>query len=100
MADPRHSGAYVMARRRFIAAHPPGTPCVLCGLPIDTTLSGNDPRGPSVEHTMPVRHYPEHALDVTLWRLCHRRCNNQQGGRVARDGRSSRQWDRPPERRW
>ena len=85
MTDPRHTGAYVMARRAFIRSSANGTPCSLCGRAIDTTLSGNAPWGPTIEHTVPVRHAPELALDTTLWRLAHRRCNNRQGGAASRD---------------
>jgi 5-methylcytosine-specific restriction endonuclease McrA len=71
-----------MARRRWINQHPPGTPCSLCGRPVDTTLSGNHPQGPTVEHTVPVRTHPHLALEQHLWRLAHRRCQDRQGALV------------------
>ncbi|MGE3813487.1 MAG: hypothetical protein AB7I24_18255 [Candidatus Nanopelagicales bacterium] len=83
--DPRHSSAYVMRRRRFIKAQPVGTPCALCGEPIDTRLPGTHPAGPTIEHVVPVRHRPDLALDDTLWALAHKSCNDHQGGRAAHD---------------
>ena len=99
--DPRRTGPYITARRRFIARHPNGSPCFMCGRPVDTRLSGNAPDGPSVEHTLPVRDHPHLALEVDLWRLCHRRCNDRQGAEVTN---AARRGERPqagtPSRDW
>jgi 5-methylcytosine-specific restriction endonuclease McrA len=83
--DPRWSSAYQRKRRAFIADHPPGSPCCHCGDEVDTTLSGNHPWGPTVEHTVPVRNRPDLALDISLWQLSHRKCNDRQGGRSTRE---------------
>ena len=47
----------------------------MCGGPVDTSVSGNHPAGPTVEHSRPVRHHPEQALDQSLWRRAHRSRN-------------------------
>lgn len=52
---------------------------------------------------MPVRDYPHLALEVDLWRLVHRRCNDRQGAEVTNalrrgqrpgSGTPSRDWGR------
>jgi hypothetical protein len=102
--DPRRSSAYVMARRRWINAQPNGTPCALCGRPVDTSQSGNAPWGPTVEHRLPVRSHPELALDQSWWALAHRKCSDRQGAQVANAIRRSKRAPSGPsvprQRRW
>jgi hypothetical protein len=95
--DPRHTYPYQRARARFIKSQPNGTPCSMCGKPIDTSLRGDDPAGPTIEHTVPVRDAPEVALDVTLWRLAHARCQGQQGAYATHDRRRGRNAPVTPE---
>ena len=81
--DPRRSSAYVLARKRWLRQQYDGSPCALCGLPVDVSLPGTHPLGPTVEHTLPVRSHPHLALDVNLWALAHKRCQDRQGARVS-----------------
>lgn len=108
LPDPRATRRYRNARKAFIAQHIPGSPCCLCGHPIDTTLPGNVPAGPTVEHRIPVRRLrlmvgttPElQALvcDTSTWGLAHRRCQDKQGGRASRETQGQRMLR--PEREW
>lgn len=93
LRDPRSSGTYSRTRRAWLAQYrgQPGT-CALCGQPVDTSLSGNHPAGPTVEHLLPIRQILATvdtnsaaltlACDVTLWALAHRRCQARQGAAV------------------
>lgn len=66
--------------------------CCLCGEPVDATLPGTAPRGPTVEHTLPVRRILamsrswDEALalvcDTSLWLLAHKVCQDRQGAAV------------------
>lgn len=49
--------------------------CHVCGLPVDKTLSGRHPLGPTVDHLVPVAAGGTH--DRANLRLAHARCNNQ-----------------------
>ena len=101
--DPRHGYAYQKLRAAFVRSQTTGTPCSLCGRPIDTTLSGRLPWGPTVEHTVPVRERPDLALDVAHWRLAHRRCQSQQGAHATNGTASAGRSPDPrvrPSRAW
>ena len=90
MRDPRSHRRYVTTRRHWLNGYQggPGT-CCLCGNPVDTSLPGTDPHGPTIEHTLPIRdilalarddaHALALACDTSLWQLAHRRCQARQG---------------------
>jgi hypothetical protein len=91
MRDPRTSGRYKRLRAEYIARHPIGTACCLCGRPIDTTLSGMSAWGPTVEHHVPIAVIRTAArtwddlvamcCDMRTWGIAHRRCQASQGAR-------------------
>lgn len=62
--------------------------CHICGRPVDKTLSGRDPLGPSIDHLIPVAAGGTH--DRANLRLAHQRCNNQRqtDGLVTRPARA------------
>lgn len=111
LRDPRTSGPYKRLRAAFIARHPSGSPCCLCGRPIDTSLSGMAKWGPTVEHHVPVSVLRRHAAtwadlvalccDVSTWGIAHRTCQQRQGasmgGRVIAARKAAR---RVPYRDW
>lgn len=92
MRDPRSHRRYRTAAKAYIAAHPPGSPCCLCGAGIDTTLPSTVAAGPTVEHRIPIRDILTTArndaealtaaCDTTTWGIAHRRCQDRQGARV------------------
>ena len=108
MRDPRQSRRYTTARALWLATIPRGTACHFCDQPVDTTLSGATPNGPTVEHTLAVidimRTAPTYAdaltmcLDQRLWRLAHRRCNSVAG--ASRGGRAVHGTLEPASRDW
>ncbi len=75
--DPRRTAAYQRARAEWLLYA--GSTCHLCGGYVDVTLSGTLPHGPTVEHTVDVVVAPHLAMDRSLWRLAHRRCNSLKG---------------------
>lgn len=64
-------------RERVIAEE---TDCHLCGTPVDKSLSGMDPMGPTIDHVVSVRHDLERFFDRSNVRLAHRSCNCKAGG--------------------
>ena len=88
--DPRTSSRYQAARRAYLAAHPPGVPCALCGRPVDTSLPGMATWGPTIEHRIPVRRLRQAAdswerlveltCDTSMWAVAHSHCQKRQGG--------------------
>ena len=90
MRDPRNQRRYIQTRHHWLAGYNGSTgTCALCGQPVDTTLPGTHPAGPTIEHRIPIRHmramvqtWPELlalACDTSLWALAHRRCQDRQG---------------------
>lgn len=56
-----------------------GWRCHLCGRHIDRQLSGNDERGPTIDHLVPVSSGGRDVLENVA--LAHRRCNVARGNR-------------------
>jgi hypothetical protein len=83
--DPRHSPAWQRLRRRVVAAaRARDDPCATCGRAIDYSASGRTAGGPSVDHAYPLITHPELALEESLLRIVHTRCNASLGGRLGR----------------
>ena len=92
ISDPRSSGTYTRTRRQWLDQLPLIVICCLCGDDLDTSLSGNDPDGPTVEHRIPVRviinsgadwsQIVRMTCDTGAWAPAHRRCQNAQGADV------------------
>jgi 5-methylcytosine-specific restriction endonuclease McrA len=72
---PFNTRAYRRLRAHVLATKP--NVCAWCGDPIDLTLSGNHPLGPSVDHILPRaqggRDVPSNLQPM------HRRCNTARG---------------------
>jgi hypothetical protein len=100
---------YVKQARVWIANHP-NPVCVLCGNPVNVTLSGHHPMGPTIEHTYPIRRIRVEATtwaecvamarDQSLWRIAHRRCQSRQGAQVVNASRSTPKKLRHTTREW
>lgn len=96
--DPRSHRRYRTTAKAYIAAHPPGTPCCLCGEGIDTTLPSTTPLGPTIEHRIPIRDILTAArddaealamaCDTEAWGIAHRVCQDRQGADVT-NGRAT-----------
>lgn len=93
MTDPRpnwrqrgYDATYDRNRKRILRTH---TVCCICGEPVDKTLSGRDPDGPSIDHIVPRAEGGTNQLDNLA--LAHLRCN------TARPGLERPSRRRPPE---
>ena len=91
--DPRNTRRYVQTRRHWLAGFEGGHgTCCLCGRPVDTSLAGTNPHGPTIEHRVPIRELRTIArtwtelvaltCDTSLWALAHKRCQDRQGQAV------------------
>jgi hypothetical protein len=79
----RNSASYKRSRKtRLATAIANDEPCCRCGGPIDWTLSGNHPAGPTLDHLDAVLHTGTE--DATQDRLAfsHNRCNKRHGGSI------------------
>ena len=56
-----------------------GWVCQICGEEVDSMLSGTDPRGPSLDHIIPISKGGTHTHGNV--QLAHRRCNTRKGSR-------------------
>lgn len=106
------TGALWERRRQQVFAEE--THCVLCGRRVDKRLPDRDPRtgrqnpwAKTVEHTNPIAHGGRPIPPRRELRLAHRRCQQQQGGRIraaqmkARAARAQPQvTDHGPSRNW
>lgn len=56
-----------------------GWTCHICGKPVDPSLNGRDPMGPTADHLVPVAHGG--GSEPSNVALAHRRCNVKRGTR-------------------
>lgn len=56
--------------------------CCHCGKGIDLSLPPNHKWAWTIEHVLPLRDYPELALDINNAREAHRTCNSSKGARI------------------
>ena len=95
---PQPHAWYAKEAKVWIANHPRPI-CALCGKPVDVSLGGRHPYGPTIEHTYPIRRIRAEARswtecvamarDQSLWALAHRRCQSRQGAQVVNAARKS-----------
>ena len=55
--------------------------CAICGKPIDMTLKGSDPMGPTVDHIVPIDK-GGHPSDISNLQLAHRVCNLKKSNKL------------------
>lgn len=55
--------------------------CGICGKPVDKSLSGLDPMGPTVDHIIPVAR-GGHPADLDNLQLAHRSCNRMKSDKL------------------
>lgn len=68
--------------------------CHICRRPVDKTLPGTHPLGPTLDHVTPLDAGGS-MLDLANCRLAHRRCNGSKGNKVPdppQDPGPSRDW--------
>lgn len=58
--------------------------CGICGKEVDSTLGGNDPMGPTIDHIIPISKGGGHTWDNV--QLAHRTCNESKGNDTEYDG--------------
>lgn len=75
-------------RRALLSGVLPTT-CDYCGNPVDVTLDGRLPDGPTLDHITPRSEGGTH--DVANLRVMHRRCNLKRGTKRLEDPHS-RSW--------
>lgn len=82
-------------KRKAIGLRNSGGVCCLCGQPLNLTVNGNHPDGPTLEHVIPVSRggSPDDPRNLSS---SHRRCNVSRGNRLVSEMRRpetpSRQW--------
>lgn len=92
------SAAYSSARSaRLATAAARGEPCALCGHPINYTLPGRRPDGPSVDHIVP-RRFGGDLTNPNNLRPAHTGCNARRGDTTNRRNRATPK--RSPSRWW
>ena len=85
----RKTRAWQQARAKVIATQ---THCGICGQPVDKTLSGRHPLGPTADHRTPLTRGGS-LLDPTNLQLAHLRCNSAKKNRPSRKKMdTSRDW--------
>lgn len=68
-------------KRREAVLRASGGVCVLCGKPIDMSLSGRHPDGPTLEHIVPVDRGGDPTSPYNLG-ASHMRCNATRGNKL------------------
>lgn len=77
--------AWARLRDRMIAHHrAQGTPCQICGAPIDYEAPGRSRWAPSIDHIHSVAHGGDLLPPDHLLRVVHFGCNARRGARTRR----------------
>lgn len=66
------------------------THCIRCGQPVDRTLPGTHPDGPTADHIVPRAHGGQNTR--SNYGLAHLHCNLAHGATTRTTQASSRQW--------
>lgn len=74
-------GIHITGPRRLAIYERDGWTCGFCLLPVDATLKGDDPFGPTLDHILPRS--LGGSDDESNLRLCHRYCNTVRSNRAA-----------------
>jgi len=85
MADPNHvwTRPWRRLQNQVLAdARLADSPCYRCGGPIDYSLPGNVPTGPTVDHLEPMIQGGEQIVDPSLLAVSHMSCNSRHGALV------------------
>lgn len=85
----RDSAAYRRTRKRLMKIWADtNQPCIRCGWPIDYTLSGRHPDGPTFDHLDAVAHTgTEQVYDDSRAAPSHNHCNSKAGARLGHQRR-------------
>ena len=82
--------SWVQLRNKRIAmARSRAEPCCLCGQPIDYTLKGIDPWGPTAEHHNAVKTNGKVVVPLEELGVAHLTCNSRSGGALRGTATSS-----------
>lgn len=96
MADDIHSGAWKRMRARVMARE---SVCYLCGRPVDKSLPGTSPMGPSVDH-VEARSRGGSVFDEQNLHLVHKICNSMKGSRTIQSFRYDQSRKKEHSRSW
>lgn len=55
--------------------------CGICGKPVDMSLPGTDPMGPTIDHIVPIAK-GGHPADISNLQLAHRHCNREKSDKL------------------
>lgn len=67
--------------------------CGICGKPVDKSLPGTDPMGPTIDHIIPIAK-GGHPADLSNLQLAHRCCNRQKSDSLQGDEQEDRYLNR------
>lgn len=74
MSSRENSQKWKTLRRRFLDSLTDNR-CAGCGEAVDLSLSGMNPKGPTVDHIKSVKHFPELEFEPSNLQLMCRTCN-------------------------
>lgn len=88
--EPRAGGRRWRVDRDRCIRDPANTHCWLCRRPVDKTLPGTHPYGPTADHEVPLSlGGPELLRDGAVLHLAHNRCNASRSNTVRRPARAT-----------
>lgn len=65
--------------------------CGICGKPVDKSLPGTDPMGPTIDHIIPIAK-GGHPADISNLQLAHRCCNRQKSDKLLSEKNEKSEW--------
>ena len=80
MTNPRSTPQYQAWRSKVLTQCEPV--CIRCGYPVDMTLKGSHPDGPSADHEPPLAITGEATPSLDGAGIAHLSCNRSHGGRL------------------
>ena len=80
MTNPRSTPQYQAWRTKVLTQCEPV--CIRCGYPVDMTLKGSHPDGPSADHEPPLAITGEATPSLDGAGIAHLSCNRSHGGRL------------------
>ena len=80
MSNQHNTAQYRAWRKQVLAKCEPT--CIRCGYPVDMTLPGSHPDGPSADHEPPLAETGEIAPSLDQAGIAHLSCNRSHGGKI------------------
>ena len=80
MSNQHNTAQYRAWRKQVLAKCEPT--CIRCGYPVDMTLPGSHPDGPTADHEPPLAETGEIAPSLDQAGIAHLSCNRSHGGKL------------------